>query len=245
VVSDREAVRLVAQPLEQVLLGRVAVEHDGLVAPRQEHALLLARVEQQRAAAPPALGQRGERRALGLRQPRLLHRAHRHAELALAAVDDEQVGERIGVAPREPPLQDLGERAVVVLVGQRADAVVPVAVAIGLAVTEGDAAGHDAGAAGVAHVVALERLGRPRQAEARRERLQQRELVAALLDRHRERVPRVLGRQLDERAPRPAGRLGDQRHLLLVPLAEEGGQALGVGQLEGQEQLARDGPPSP
>ena len=84
VVGDGEAVRLVAQALHEVEGLRVGRQHDRLGASGQEHLLAL-------------LGQADERQVV---QAELIEHLAGGADLALAAVDDDQVG--------QPPAQLLG-----------------------------------------------------------------------------------------------------------------------------------------
>ena len=75
VVAERDAVRLVADALEELERGARAVEHDRRREPGHEDLLL-------------ALRERDDRDA---RQVELLHRGQRRGELPLSAVDDDEV----------------------------------------------------------------------------------------------------------------------------------------------------------
>src|SRR4029078_4549457 len=78
VEAEREAVRLVADPLQELKAGRGRVEHDRAGAPGYEDLLLPLRERDPRPA----------REVVGL------HRGERRRELTLAAVDDDEVGDR-------------------------------------------------------------------------------------------------------------------------------------------------------
>ena len=77
--SDREAMRLVSDPLEEEEALGAPREHHGLLPPRQEDLL-------------EALCQRGDGDPAC--QVGRLERSHRHGELPLAAIDDHEVGQR-------------------------------------------------------------------------------------------------------------------------------------------------------
>ena len=136
VEADREPVRLVAHPLEELEPRRVRIEHHRLRAPGQEHLL-------------DPLRERDHRHP---RQVEGLHRGERGGELPLPAVHDDEVGRgREGLVPlvaravvgepSEPPRDDLRHRREVVLPVQAPDAELPVVRLLGHGVLE-----HDHGA---------------------------------------------------------------------------------------------------
>jgi hypothetical protein len=130
--AEREAVRLVADPLQQLQPWRMAVELDRVRPVGDEHLLV-------------PLGQRDHGDA---RQVECLQSRHHGRELPLAAVDHDQVRrgrERLVVLlvsdvahAGETPRDDLGERRVVVLPLQPANAELPVVRFLGERVLKDD-----------------------------------------------------------------------------------------------------------
>ncbi len=177
VVGDGEAVRLVAHPLQQE--QGVGPPRDGhrVGSPRHEHLL-------------EGLGQGGHGDLLG--QPQALEDPHPHAELALAPVEEQELG-RIGEAPGpgaagggvlapgpgpgleeggEAPGEDLLHGRVVVVARHVADAEAPVLGLAGQPVLEDHHRPDVVGALQVAHVVALDPQRGLGQPEHRPQRLE-------------------------------------------------------------------------
>ena len=212
VVRNAEAVRLIADALDQVQRGRLAVQQDALLPVRQEDLLQPLRQAEDRDVV--AHGQ---------------HRLARKAQLLRAAVDEDEVrqvgkarqrrralrqravriqpslcDQRLPLLPRAR--QASGEHLVhggeVVRALDRFDAEVPVFPVRGLAVDRHDHARHGQHTLRVRDVVALDAPRRVVHAHRRRQRLAgadgplplSREVRVALL----QRVRRVLDRQLDQ-----------------------------------------------
>src|SRR5262249_13568767 len=146
------------------------------------------------------------------------------ADLTLAAVHHQQVRQRLGFAPREPPLDHLAQTGDVVASLGLADAVAAIAGLVGPSVRERDAAGDRERAAERRDVVALDAARQAREAEALLQLGERRGHALARLDalgeaqrgvgvRHRHQVakraalrdadlhapPRALGQELAER----------------------------------------------
>ena len=158
VIGDREAMGLVAQALDQVQRGRRRRQQDRVGATGQEQLLAF-------------LGQAGQRDIV---EAELGEDLGRGADLALAAVDDHQVGqppaELLGTAllgrrcPPEAPPEDLLVAGEVVGAVDRLDPEAAIVTGPRLAVLEDDHAGDRLGALEVADVVALDpewRVGQP------------------------------------------------------------------------------------
>ena len=123
---DGEAVRLVAHALEQQQAARVGGQHHRVLAVREEEALRLeaARaLHARRGALVVAL--LGDAGVVHLEAAVREGGAH-HAELALAAVDEQQVGQRLGLDLGEAAAHHLAQAVVVVAARGLADAVAAV-----------------------------------------------------------------------------------------------------------------------
>jgi hypothetical protein len=256
VVGDREAVRLVADPLHEVERRRRRRQDDRIGPAGHEELLAL-------------LGQPGDR---DLVEAQLAQDGEIGRQLALAAVDEDQVGQGpaellrapllAGLRPLEPAPQHLGVAGEVVLAGDALDPEAPVGAAARLAVLEDDHAADRLAALDRRDVVALDAQGRARKPEGRRQLLEGDQRLALVGEPARllprQEVGRVAGGQLDEAvllaplgdleadAPSPAvgeeglevGRLGregrgeDRRRHRRGPgvvLQDEAGQHLVVG----------------
>ncbi len=162
VVGDREAMRLVAQSLDEVERRRRGRQHDRLGPAGQEELLAL-------------LGQAGQRQVV---QPELVEDLPGGADLARAAVDDDEVGQRASAAPRPPssPVrarpeaapEDLLVAGEVVRALDRPDPEAPVLAGARPAVLEDDHAADRVAALDGADVVALDAQSAARQARAPR-----------------------------------------------------------------------------
>ncbi len=187
----------------------------------------------------------------------VLHGGDDPAELALATVDDDQVGEGPIVVlegPPKPAQEDLVHRSEVVvltpvLAESRAlagvdalDLEVAVGRVVGLAVAEYDHGGDRVAALDVADVVTLDAPRQATEAQSLAQTLEGRIGVVALAPAGDEAARGVALGEHGEFATTAA--LGDfEGHALAsTPLAEPGGERLGVvlGELEGQEDLVGD-----
>ena len=212
---DREAVSLVANALEQQQRGAARRQQDRVLARRQVELLGLeaaVAAHALRVADPVALLRDADRVEF---DARVVQRCHRDAELSLAAVHHQQVGQRIALALREASREHFAQAGEVVARGSVANPVAAIAVLVRLAVGEGDAARHRQRAAQRRDVVTLDaaRQTRERQPllQIRQRRLDVgarveslRELEFGVGVRHRDRV-RAADRAAACAAPR-AGR---------------------------------------
>ena len=211
--AEREPVRLVADPLQELEPRRVPVEHDRLGAIRDED----------------LFGTLRERDHGHTRQVEGLHRGQHRRELSLAAVDHHEVRccrERLVVLlvrhvshAGEPPRDHLGQRRVVVLARGTLDPELPVVPLLRQAVLEDDHRGDGRLLLDVRDVVALDPQRQALQVERLAELLERLDAPEPLLLGGRglglQRDARVLGRQLLEPPllsplrlpePRPASR---------------------------------------
>src|SRR5262249_37051375 len=97
VVRDREAVRLVAHALQEEERGRVRRERQRILHAREEHLLALRPAVAQHARRGrllvALLGQRGQRDAF---HAEVREERARRVQLPLAAVEQQEVGRRLG-----------------------------------------------------------------------------------------------------------------------------------------------------
>ena len=238
VVRDREAVRLVADPLQELQPGVVPVEQDRLRAARDEHLLLALRERDHR--HPRQAGGR-------------LHRLERRRELPLAAVDHDEVRDRrealvvaVGIAcvtqPREAPRDHLPHRREVVLAVEAPDRERPVVRLLRLRVDEHGHRGDDVAPLQVRDVEALDPHRQALEVERLAQALERLDPAQSLLLGRRrlvgERQLRVLGGELGEPLLLAARR---RPHLdrCSAELGEEARERLGVGQVGRDDQLRR------
>jgi len=134
-----EAVGFVAHPLQQKQRVGVALENHRITLPRQEHPLFGSlNLGAARCGLHPHLG---EPHGVDMVDSDLGHRGQRHGELALAAIDDDQV-RQIGLffAAAEAALEHFEHHAEVVATGRFVDgfdAKMAIEILIRLAVDEG------------------------------------------------------------------------------------------------------------
>ena len=151
VPGDRKAVRLIADPLQQV--------EDGTVGRHGTRHRVAGQMEPLLPGSPVgSLGNAQQRQAMALRarQPLL-----RGTELPRAAVDQQQVRawQVAGDDPRAVPGQRLFERGIVVAGRHAFDVVAPVGALMRPLLPKHHAAGHGALATRVADVKAIDALG--------------------------------------------------------------------------------------
>ena len=202
---DGEAVRLVANLLQQVQPRMVRRQRERLVAVGKDDLL-------EAGLALGALGDANEQRAV---HSLLSQHVGSDADLTLAAVDHQQVGRRIlaGHDARDAARQSFAERRIVVAACRRLDVEAPVFPALHGEAIEDHAACHGRFAHGVTHVEALDPLHRRRQTQRflqRGEPLVLRSLLRELLP---DRELCVLDRHRDPYAPLAAG-VSDELHLV-------------------------------
>ena len=150
-VGDREAVGLVADLLQRVERGRRRVEDEGLEAVPLVHLLLL-------------LGERDDREPV---ESQILQDLEPDVELAPAAVDQDQIGQRAPLLERlrEPAREDLAEGGEVVGAGDGPDPEPLVVVLLEAPVLPHDHRADLLGALEVRDVVALDAVREPREAQ--------------------------------------------------------------------------------
>ena len=123
---------------------------------RSDQLLQTLRGEMERAAAGERFEDAARLRDRIDREAGVAQRRGRDTELSLAAVHDQQIGQRIVVDLREPPCQHLAQAREVVAGGGLADPVAAVAVLVGPPIDEDDAARDRVRAGQRGHVVALD-----------------------------------------------------------------------------------------
>jgi len=112
---DCEAMRLVAHVLEQEQATRARGQHHGVHSGRREDALRLepTRSTHTRGCALQiSLFGKSDRVSL---QARVAQRGQKYRELAAPPIDHQQIGQRLGIDPRETPLEDFAEAGEIVV----------------------------------------------------------------------------------------------------------------------------------
>src|SRR5262249_687770 len=223
VPGDREAVRLVADVLDQVETGMIGRQPERTLADPQ----LL-----QPGLALRTLGDADEG---DVGKPDLGERRPRRPDLPLAPVDEDRVG-RDALPARDASVaarERLVERAVVVARREALDVVAAVFAPAHVHPIVHHARRDRRLAHRVADVEALDALRAVGQPQRFAERREPGPLRALLREPSLERLPRVFARHLEPGAPVP-GRARDDAHRLLRVVAQAGLE------LDGVELLARD-----